>query len=103
MGHTSLQKKETTMHDKPVALITGANQGTGLQIAKDLAAHGFTVLVGSRDLENGETAAKGIDGDARAVQLDVTDQASIAAVGWLVGSSRSKSSNYPVFKGPTTL
>jgi hypothetical protein len=28
------------------ALVTGANQGIGLQIAKDLTAHGFTVLVG---------------------------------------------------------
>ncbi len=67
------------MQDKPVALVTGANQGIGLQIAKDLAAHGFTVLVGSRDLGRGEEAARTIDGDARALQLDVTDQASIAA------------------------
>ena len=67
------------MPDKPVALVTGANQGIGLQIAKDLAAHGFTVLVGSRDLGRGEEAARTIDGDARALQLDVTDQASIAA------------------------
>jgi NAD(P)-dependent dehydrogenase (short-subunit alcohol dehydrogenase family) len=67
------------MPDKPVALVTGANQGIGLQIAKDLAAHGFTVLVGSRDLGRGEEAAKTIDGDARPLQLDVTDQASIAA------------------------
>ena len=67
------------MNDKPVALITGANQGIGLQIAKDLAAHGFTVLVGSRNFERGEAAAKTIDGDARALQLDVTDQASITA------------------------
>ena len=34
------------MQDKPVALVTGANTGIGLQITKDLAAHGFTVLVG---------------------------------------------------------
>src|SRR5262245_43831226 len=66
-------------HDKPVALITGANQGIGLQIAKDLAAHGLTVLVGSRNVARGEEAAKTIDGDARAIQLDVTDQASITA------------------------
>ena len=66
------------MQDKRVALVTGANQGIGLQIAKDLAAHGFTVLVGSRNLERGEAAAKTIKGDARALQLDVTDQASIA-------------------------
>lgn len=43
---------------KKVALITGANKGIGLQIAKDLAAHGFTVLVGSRNRDRGEEAAK---------------------------------------------
>jgi NAD(P)-dependent dehydrogenase (short-subunit alcohol dehydrogenase family) len=67
------------MHDKRVALVTGANQGIGLQIAKELAAHGFTVLVGSRNFERGEAAAKTIEGDARAIQLDVTDRTSIAA------------------------
>ena len=67
------------MHDKPVALVTGANKGIGLQIAKDLAARGFTVLVGSRNLERGESAAKEVAPDALALQLDVTNQASIAA------------------------
>jgi NAD(P)-dependent dehydrogenase (short-subunit alcohol dehydrogenase family) len=66
------------MHSKSVVLITGANQGIGLQIAKDLAAKDFTVLVGSRNLARGVEAAKGIKGDARAVQLDVTDRGSIA-------------------------
>ncbi len=67
------------MQDKQVALVTGANQGIGLQIAKDLAAHGFTVLVGSRNLARGEAAAEEVGPDARALQLDVTDPASIAA------------------------
>ena len=67
------------MQDKPVALVTGANQGIGLQIARDLVANGFTVLVGSRNFERGEAAAGEIGPDARAIQLDVTDQASIAA------------------------
>lgn len=62
-----------------IALITGANKGIGLQIAKDLAAHGLTVLIGSRSLENGEEAAQSIGEGAHAVQLDVTDAASIAA------------------------
>ena len=66
-------------YDKPVALITGANQGIGLQIAKELAAHRFAVLVGSRNFERGAAAAKTIDGDTHALQLDVTDQGSIAA------------------------
>src|ERR1700729_2572149 len=73
------EQKEIVMHNKPVALVTGANQGIGLQIAKDLVAHGFTVLVGSRNLERGLAAAKEVGPDARALQLDVTDQASIAA------------------------
>lgn len=67
------------MPDKPVALVTGANQGIGLQIARELVAHGFTVLVGSRNLARGEAAAQEVGPDAHALQLDVTDQASIAA------------------------
>jgi NAD(P)-dependent dehydrogenase (short-subunit alcohol dehydrogenase family) len=67
------------MHNQLVALVTGANKGIGLQIAKDLSARGFTVLVGSRNLEHGETAAKAVGSGARALQLDVTDHASIAA------------------------
>ncbi len=67
------------MQNNEVALVTGANQDIGLQIAKDLASHGLTVVVGSRNLERGEAAAKTIHGDAHAVQLDVTDTASIAA------------------------
>ncbi|CAB3744870.1 3-alpha-hydroxycholanate dehydrogenase (NADP(+)) [Paraburkholderia sediminicola] len=74
------------MQDKPVALITGANQGIGLQIAKDLAGHGFTVLVGSRDLERGEAAAREVGPDAHALQLDVTDQASVTAAAERVGN-----------------
>jgi NAD(P)-dependent dehydrogenase (short-subunit alcohol dehydrogenase family) len=66
------------MQEKRVALVTGANKGIGLQIAKDLAPHGFTVLVGSRNLEQGEIAAKSVGDDARALQLDVTNQTSIA-------------------------
>jgi NAD(P)-dependent dehydrogenase (short-subunit alcohol dehydrogenase family) len=67
------------MHNKPVALVTGANQGIGHQIAKDLVTHGFTVLVGSRNLERGKAAAEEVGREARAIQLDVTDHASIAA------------------------
>ena len=66
------------MEDIQVALVTGANQGIGLQIARHRASHGFTVLVGARNLERGEAVAKSIHGD-QALQLDVTDRASIAA------------------------
>ena len=66
------------MQDKPVALVTRANKGIGLPIAKDIAEQGFIVLVGSRNLKQGEAAAKSVAADARALQLDVTDQTSIA-------------------------
>ena len=62
-----------------IALVTGANQGVGLQVAKELAASGVTVLVGSRNLAKGEAAASQIGPGATAIQLDVTDSASIAA------------------------
>jgi NAD(P)-dependent dehydrogenase (short-subunit alcohol dehydrogenase family) len=67
------------MSDKPVALVTGANTGIGLQIATDLATHDFTVLVGARRLKNAEAAAHSIDGHTHPIQLDVTDQDSITA------------------------
>ncbi|CAN5273845.1 SDR family NAD(P)-dependent oxidoreductase [soil metagenome] len=62
-----------------IALVTGANQGVGLQVATELVAHGVTVLVGSRDLVKGEAAAHKIGEGAIPIQLDVTNAASIAA------------------------
>ena len=72
---------------KRIALVTGANQGIGLQIAKDLVAQGLVVLVGSRDLKRGEAAALEIGPDAHPLQLDVTDHASIAAAAERIGRS----------------
>src|SRR6188474_2997677 len=66
------------MHHQPVALVTGANKGIGYAIARELAARGFTVLVGARDRARGEAAAAQIAG-ARAIALDVTRADSIAA------------------------
>jgi NAD(P)-dependent dehydrogenase (short-subunit alcohol dehydrogenase family) len=67
------------MTDTRIALVTGANQGVGLQVAKELAAHGVTVFLGSRDLARGENAARDIGPGATAIQIDVTDRASIDA------------------------
>src|ERR1700733_8635909 len=67
------------MQDRRIALVTGANQGVGRQVAKELVANGLTVLVGSRNFERGEAAAKEIGQGAIPLQLDVTDPASIAA------------------------
>ncbi|MEW2219998.1 SDR family oxidoreductase [Streptomyces sp. NPDC006990] len=55
------------------ALVTGANKGIGKDIARLLAAEGFTVYVGSRDPGRGERAAAELGSGARPLALDVTD------------------------------
>jgi NAD(P)-dependent dehydrogenase (short-subunit alcohol dehydrogenase family) len=74
------------MQHKRIALVTGANQGVGLQVAKELTANGVTVLVGSRNFERGEAAAKEVGPGAIPLQLDVTDRVSIAAAAERIGN-----------------
>lgn len=61
----------------PTILITGANKGLGYEAARRLIALGHTVYLGARDRARGEAAAQRLG--ARFVQLDVTDDASVAA------------------------
>jgi NAD(P)-dependent dehydrogenase (short-subunit alcohol dehydrogenase family) len=70
---------DLSTNKKPVALVTGANQGVGFQIAKALAANGYSVYVGSRNQSNGEKAAAEIGTNAHAISLDVTKQSTIRA------------------------
>jgi NAD(P)-dependent dehydrogenase (short-subunit alcohol dehydrogenase family) len=72
--------------DTSIALVTGANKGIGKEIARQLAATGATVYVGSRDAARGERAVADIGGDARLLVLDVTDEASIEAAAGQVGT-----------------
>lgn len=58
-------------------LITGANKGIGYETARQLVLASHTVWIGSRDLARGRAAAEKLG--ARAVQLDITDDASVAA------------------------
>jgi NAD(P)-dependent dehydrogenase (short-subunit alcohol dehydrogenase family) len=80
-NHYNLMENQTgsTTNGQLVALVTGANQGVGNEIAKALAANCYMVYVGSRKLENGEKAAAEIGENAKAIQLDVTQQSTINA------------------------
>jgi len=63
-----------------VALVTGANRGIGFEIARQLAEIGNRVILGARNLAQGEAAAKILasnDVKAFAAELDVTDEATI--------------------------
>ena len=76
-------------NDRPVALVTGANRGIGLEVARGLAWRGTTVVVGARDTQKGgaaagELASEGLD--AHAVVLDVADGR--ASAGWPGRSAR---------------
>jgi NAD(P)-dependent dehydrogenase (short-subunit alcohol dehydrogenase family) len=64
--------------ENSVALVTGANKGIGKEIARQLAAAGLAVYVGSRDAARGARTVEQIGSDARLLVLDVTDTASIA-------------------------
>ncbi|MFP5261315.1 MAG: SDR family oxidoreductase [Blastocatellia bacterium] len=70
-----------------VALVTGANRGIGLEVARQLALRGFTTILGARDARKGEAAAGSLQQSGLKVipiQLDVTEQKSVDAARHLV-------------------
>jgi NAD(P)-dependent dehydrogenase (short-subunit alcohol dehydrogenase family) len=73
--------------NRRVAVVTGANKGIGLEIARQLAREGITVYLGARDGARGREAAEKLRGeglDARPLRLDVTDEPSVAAAAALL-------------------
>jgi NAD(P)-dependent dehydrogenase (short-subunit alcohol dehydrogenase family) len=66
-----------------VALVTGANRGIGREVARQLAARGYEVLLSARDGEKARTAAEELTsstgGSLLPLTLDVSDPQSIAA------------------------
>jgi NAD(P)-dependent dehydrogenase (short-subunit alcohol dehydrogenase family) len=65
---------------QPVAIVTGANRGIGLEVARGLAARGYRTLLTARDADAARAAAEGIEGEVVPVWMDVADTDSVAAV-----------------------
>lgn len=70
-----------------VAVVTGASRGIGLEVCRQLAQRGLTVVLTARDAVAGAQAAQSLSGQGGEVffrPLDVTDQTSIDEVAdWL--------------------
>ena len=65
-----------------VALVTGAYRGIGLEVARQLAARGYTTVLTARDPAKAEAAAEALRGQGLSVfpaRLDVTDRESVEA------------------------
>jgi NAD(P)-dependent dehydrogenase (short-subunit alcohol dehydrogenase family) len=74
----------------PTALVTGGNRGIGKAAVRQLAERGYIVWLGARDPAAGRAAEAEMttDGlDVRFVQLDVSDDASIAAAAQTVAAA----------------
>lgn len=68
--------------DRRIALVTGANKGIGLEVARQLGKAGYRVLLGARDKARGLDAANTLQGegiDVRFVTVDLSDAASLRA------------------------
>ncbi|HET7596937.1 MAG TPA: SDR family oxidoreductase [Burkholderiales bacterium] len=77
-----------------VAVVTGANRGIGLEIARQLARAGLHVVLTSRSAAKGRSAMKalsGNDGEIHYHLLDVTSPVSIKALAEHVGQRYGRS------------
>jgi NAD(P)-dependent dehydrogenase (short-subunit alcohol dehydrogenase family) len=71
----------------PVAVVASGSRGTGLEVCRQLALLGYTVVLGARDAREAELAAKEIDpegGRVIARHLEPDNSVNVAALGkWI--------------------
>ncbi len=60
-----------------LAVVTGGAGDLGVAIARELLGHGARVILADRDQEGAEKAAADLDGDVRAIHVDLEDDDSI--------------------------
>jgi NAD(P)-dependent dehydrogenase (short-subunit alcohol dehydrogenase family) len=65
------------MENERLALVSGGNRGIGLEVCRQLAERSYSVVMGSRDEEQGRTAAAGLPDGVIVRQLDVADPKSV--------------------------
>jgi NAD(P)-dependent dehydrogenase (short-subunit alcohol dehydrogenase family) len=65
------------MENGRIALVSGGNRGIGLEVCRQLAERSYTVVMGSRDDEQGRAAAAGLPDGVIVRQLDVADPESV--------------------------
>jgi len=65
------------MENGRVALVSGGNRGIGLDVCRQLSERGITVVMGSRDAEQGRAAASSLPEGVVVHQLDVADPGSV--------------------------
>ncbi|KKB08545.1 short-chain dehydrogenase [Devosia geojensis] len=74
---------------KKIALVTGANKGIGLEVARQLAEKGIMVLMAARDLKRGQDAAGDL-ADAglavKAIEIDLNDETTIACAAEMIAA-----------------
>ncbi|MFX1255191.1 MAG: oxidoreductase [Promethearchaeota archaeon] len=89
MAQSNRKKKKWTKFDIPellgkVAVVTGANSGTGFEVTKALSAKGAHVVLACRNMEKGTKAIENIqkaipNASLELIRLDLADLSSISA------------------------
>ena len=81
------------MTTQKIALVTGANKGIGLEIARQLAQSGVTVLLGARDAARGQQAAEALASsglDVEVIKIDLNDEATITSAAQVIDNRHGR-------------